>query len=159
MIFGGGDIYVWNGTPAKVDVAVDGRTDDTFQVLSGVGKLERAVAGSYDVKITPEGGSEEDQKLDLEADALELINVGSSDCFARMDVSGEYQSGKPRAVVLEAYDKQPRISIKAEVHVFPGEPLPRERPKSPYAFQRLIVIGCDIVKDNYAIVELAQKLH
>ncbi len=156
-VFGGGDLFVWNGTPTKVTITVDGRTSDEFAVLSGTGRHVRAVAGAYKVKVAPEGGSEELVELEVAPDTMELVNVGAADCFARIDVTGEYQPSKPRALVIESYPAKARISVPTTVHVMPGESLPSSRPKNVAKFQRLMVVDCKIVGDQYAIVEAAQK--
>jgi tryptophan synthase alpha chain len=154
LIFGEGKLFVWNGTAQRVIAVVDGRTSAELPLQPGSGTLiSGATAGPYEVTIQHEDGSEKKVSFSLTADHLAIVNADAQSCFARTDISGMYQPGKPRVTMLESYPATEVLELDDIVHVFPGESAPAARPKSLYAFQRMYAVPCDLVGDDTALTE------
>jgi len=85
------------------------------------------------------------------------LNLGAEACFARADVKGMYQEYGDRVRVLKAYAANERVTIADVINVFPSEPLPPNRPETPYAFQRLSAVPCEILADEEAVRDFVRK--
>lgn len=148
-MYGVGTLTFWNNGDAAQTVEVRGRTETSFQLFPRMGHtVPEAVAGPYEVRVA--GASFE--AFDLEPETLQLVNLGAPTCFARADVAGKYTSGKQSARVLEVYENVRRLLIRDHIAVFPGDALPPQKPKSPYAFQRLTAVPCDKTQDPGALM-------
>jgi hypothetical protein len=159
QLHGTGSLYVWNSTADRVEVGVEGRTAADVALSSQTGKLlEELVAGPYQLSVVHGGALGGIVGTELVRDRLTVFNVGSTACFARADVAGMYTKRKAPVRLLEVYDKQTVISIRAEIGVPPGQRLPATRKKSPFGFQRVAAVPCEIIGDDWAVEDFIQKL-
>ena len=157
VIFGSGDLFIWNGTDGRVDIVVDGRTSATLDIPAHRGeRVEDATAGPYRIFERTAGGQRV-YTLDLKNDGSSLVNIGAASCFARSDISGMYESGKERVRLLQSYDKSEVLAFDLLIPVMPGEPLPVARPKVTVAFQRLSDVPCELLRNEAGMAEYVRR--
>jgi hypothetical protein len=155
IIYGSGDLMIWNGSDQAVKVSVDGHSSGSYSVMSHMGeRLEGAVAGRY--RVT-EQGSGRVYELELKDGGTAVVNIGAVACFARSDISGMYTTGKEPVRLLQILDRADVASFDVEIPVLPGEPPPPSRPKSAYAFQRLSEVPCSMLRDEAALADWVRK--
>lgn len=141
--FGQASVYVWNGTQSPAQVSLDGRTPVQLSLAPETGRLLTGlVAGPY---TRVENGVLH-PAIPLSKDHFVIINVGSKGCFARNDVAGMYKRGKAPVRVLETYKLTDIIDIADVVQIKPGQPMPLEAPRSPFTFQRVVVLPCNMLE-------------
>lgn len=156
VVFGSGDILLWNSTDQPVDVTVDGRTSGTFTLPPHRGEhLEGSVAGAY--KVTEKLPTPKTTEFALKDGGTVVVNVGSAACFARSDISGMYTTGREPVRLLQLYDKLDLLVFDVSIPILPGEPPPARRPKSAYAFQRLSEVPCNLMRDEAAMADWVRK--
>lgn len=159
VIFGGGELFIWNGGDERVDVVVDGRSSATFDIPAHRGeRVEDAVAGTYRV-IERKGGKEQVYNFALKDGSSTVVNLDANSCFVRTDISGMYQAGKERVRLLQSYEKNEVVSFELLLPIMPGEPLPAARPKSTYAFQRLSDVPCNLLRNEAEMADYVRKSH
>ncbi|MEL6338416.1 MAG: hypothetical protein AAFP04_07580 [Myxococcota bacterium] len=158
-IYGSSGLYVYNGTDKRTTVEISGGASPTeFLLRPGTGKLfDAQLAGERIITLKSDGGSDE-LKLMLEKDTFNILNVDGAGCFARADVSGMYMDGRAPVKVSETYTGENLITMRSEVHVPPGERLPKAKPKSPFGFNRLAVVPCENLEDAYALADYIKEL-
>lgn len=151
--YGSGGIYIWNGTMRSIGVVVDGRTAADVELFAHMGKhLDDVIAGPYHFEIgTADGSVSESVTAKVFKDRLTLVNVRREGCFVRADVSGMYRPDRRRVRVLEVYDRPSVIEFRDNIEVLPGQMLPVSKPRSPFAFQRLAVVDCDLIQDDLKV--------
>ncbi len=96
-------------------------------------------------------------QLDLIDGKTEILNLGAEARFARTDVEGMYQEYGDKVRVLKACAANERVTIADVINVFPSEPLPPNHPETPYAFQRLSAVPCEILADEEAVRDFVRK--
>lgn len=159
QIHGTGSLYVWNGTDERIDVGIEGRTPNEISLPRQTGRLlAEMIAGPYQISVVQGGVLGGMVGTELVRDRLTVFNAGANACFARADVAGMYTKNKTPVRLLEVYDKQLLISIRDEIGVMPGQPLPKKRKKSPFGFQRVAVVPCQDIRDDYEVQEFIRKL-
>jgi len=156
IVFGSGDLLLYNGTDQSAEVTVDGRTSGTFTIPAHRGeRLEGAVAGAY--KVVEKAPTQRQDQFELKDGGTVVVNIGSEACFARSDISGMYTTGKEPVRLLQTYDKLDVLAFDVAIPVLPGEPPPARRPKSAYAFQRLSEVPCNLMRDEAAMADWVRK--
>jgi hypothetical protein len=159
QIHGTGSLYIWNGTGERIEVGIEGRTPTEVSLRSQTGELfEDLIAGPYQLSVIQGEALGSIVGTELVRDRLTIFNAGSAACFARADVAGMYTKRKATVRLLEVYEKQLIVSIRDEIGVPPGRPLPATRKKSPFGFQRVAVIPCEITGDDWVVEDFLQKL-
>ena len=153
---GQGTVYIWNGTTEKASIRFEGRTPVATVLRAEIGKLydQEIVAGKY--QVTVDDG--EPFEMEVLKNEFTIINVRSRGCFARSDVSGLYGSKKTAVKVLEVYAEKSHFQIRDRIGVMPGKRLPATKPKSPFGFQRVAVIPCEIVDDKNEVASYVRRL-
>ncbi len=158
VFVGEGKLFVWNGTERPVIAVVDGRTEAELPLRPNSGALLEATAGDYTITLQRDDGSERRQALTLAADQLAVLSVDAASCFARADISGMYQEGKPRVLLTQAYPPAELQVIDSGISVFPGEAPPAEKPRHLTAFLRLYAVPCALISDESALREHLRTL-
>ncbi len=149
FVYGGGEIFVWNGTGARYEITLEGRTNATLTLGPKSGARLAGVAGKSTLVAQKSQGGARKYELMLERDRALLVNLDADACFARADIAGMYQPGKERLKVIKVYGQAEVIALDAAAAVWPGEAPPATRPKSVGTFQRIYEVPCELLaKDN-----------
>ncbi|MBN1960416.1 MAG: hypothetical protein JW841_05680 [Deltaproteobacteria bacterium] len=157
IIFGSGELFIWNGSDRRTEVTIDGRSSATLSLVGHSGaRIKDAVAGTYRI-VERRDGKEITYNFELKDGTSVIVNLGGHSCFVRTDISGMYQSGRERVRLLETYDKSDVVSLDLLLPVMPGEPLPATRPKSTYAFQRLSDVPCNMLNNEAKMIEYIRR--
>jgi hypothetical protein len=158
-IHGAGMLYVYNGTQGPVSVEVNGPTTSSLSLEPRSGEMiEKIVAGAYQVVIK-KGGAEAPETISTEVvrERLTVINVAGAACFARTDVAGMYRKDRRPVVRLQVYSGASAFQVPELIDVLPDQVLPKHRSKGPYAFQRLSVVPCSIIKDDMKVEDFVHR--
>ncbi|MEZ4271657.1 MAG: hypothetical protein R3C68_09565 [Myxococcota bacterium] len=148
IFHGTGQLYIWNGSQTVVKVEASGSTPVVTVLQPESGHLFRDVtSGEYSMRVLS-GSKSTSLAGKINKDALTVLNVDKLGCFARANIIGMYQKGKEPVEVTEVYRGQLLIRQQGVIDVLPGEPMPVEAPRKPYAYLRFVVIPCDLVSDD-----------
>ena len=158
-IHGTGSLYVYNGTQDAVTVEIKGPTERSVSLEPRLGQMiDKAVAGTYQATIKKRsGGTTDTVSAQVVRERLTVINVGAAACFARTDVAGMYRKDRRPVVRLQVYSGVSVFQIPEAIDVPPGEMLPKHRSKGPYAFQRLSVVPCSIIKEDMNVEDYVHR--
>jgi hypothetical protein len=157
VIYGGGDLFIWNGSNDRFEVDVNGRSSARFSLAAHTGqRVEDAVAGSYTVTQSKDDKQRVYDGVLKDGGTL-LVNLEGAACFVRTDISGMYQAGKERVRLLQSYDQNDVLVLDLPIPVMPGEAVPATRPKSTNAFQRLSDVPCNLLRDQAGMAEYVRR--
>lgn len=146
-IYGNGNIYLWNGSDKPVAFLVEGRTRTETELPASRGTaVIEPVAGPYTLKLTSRGQPTREVTFDLKAGETVVVNVDAASCMARSDIIGLYKSTSEPIRVIETYEPKEIIILGSVISVYPGELVPKKRPKNTMTFQRMSAVPCDLLK-------------
>ena len=152
LLYGAGQVYLWNGTGAVVQVEMSGKKQGTATLRPETGQLfEKVTAGPYTFALSRGGEKGDTLSVEVQDDLLSIVNIDGVGCFARANVIGMYQKGIEPIQVGEVYRGQKTIQQEGPIDIFPGQRLPQQAPRKPYSslsFLRLVVVPCELLKGD-----------